>query len=149
MAGREEGIQDPYRQFRFKVEVDGVTAAGFSECTFADTNTDVVEYREGKEAPVFRKLSGLTKFGNITLKWGITDNMDIYNWRKKVIDVGCHAARTNMHIVLVDEKGDEKCRWEIRDAWPSKYDPPDFSGKASEVAIETLEIVHEGFERVK
>ncbi len=149
MADRVEGRTDPYRQFRFRVEIDGITQAGFSECTFADTNTDVVEYREGTEHPVFRKLSGLTKFGNITLKWGITDSVDLYNWRQQVIDSGCHPARKNLSIILIDETGADKSRWDIRDAWPSKYDPPDFSGKASEVAIETLEIVHEGFKRVK
>ena len=70
MAGDRK---DPYRQFRFRVEISGISQAGFSECTFADTTTDPVEYREGTERPTFRKLSGLTKYGNITLKWGITD----------------------------------------------------------------------------
>jgi len=75
--------------------------------------------------------------------------MDLYNWRRQVIDSGCHEGRKNMSIILIDEKGEDKSRWDIVRAWPSKYDPPDFSGKASEVAIETLEIVHEGFKRVK
>lgn len=140
--------KDPYRQFRFRVEIDGVSQAGFSEVTFADTTTDPVEYREGNELPVFRKLSGLTKYGNITLKWGITDSMDLYKWRQQVIDTGAEGARKNMSIILVDEAGGDKARWDVRDAWPSKYDPPDFSAKGNEVAIETLEIVHEGFKRV-
>ncbi len=139
--------QDPYRQFRFRI--DGLDQAGFSECSFADTTTDPVEYREGDEAPVFRKLSGLTKYGNITLKWGITDSMDIYNWRQQVIDTGAEGARKNVSIVLVDEAGGDKAQWDIVRAWPTKYDPPDFSAKGNEVAIETLEIVHEGFKRVK
>lgn len=140
--------KDPYRQFRFRVEIDGISQAGFSEVTFADTTTDPVEYREGIEAPVFRKLSGLTKYGNITLKWGITDSKDLYEWRQKVIDKGAQDARKNISIILIDEAGADKSRWDIRDAWPSKYDPPDFSGKGNEVAIETMEIVHEGFKRV-
>lgn len=140
--------QDPYRQFRFRVEIDGITQAGFSECTFGDTTTDPVEYREGDELPIMRKLSGLTKFGNITLKWGITDSMDIYNWRQQIIDTGAEGARKNMSIILIDEAGADKARWDVVRAWPSKYDPPDFSGKGNEVAIETLEIVHEGFKRV-
>jgi phage tail-like protein len=140
--------KDPYRQFRFRVEMDGVTQAGFSECTFADTTTDPVEYREGDEIPTVRKLSGLTKFGNITLKWGITDSMEIYNWRQQIIDTGAEGARKNMSIILVDEAGSDKARWNITRAWPTKYDPPDFSAKGNEVAIETLEIVHEGFKRV-
>jgi len=78
--------QDPYRQFRFRVEIDGINQAGFSDCTFAETTTDSVEYREGDEPPVLRKLSCLTKYGNITLKWGITDSMDLYKWRQQVMD---------------------------------------------------------------
>ncbi|HSB52639.1 MAG TPA: phage tail protein [Dissulfurispiraceae bacterium] len=140
--------QDPYRQFRFRVEIDGVAQAGFSECSFADTTTDPVEYREGDEIPTVRKLSGLTKYGNITLKWGITDSMEIYNWRQQIIDTGAQGARKNMSIILVDEAGSDKARWNIVRAWPTKYDPPDFSAKGNEVAIETLEIVHEGFKRV-
>jgi phage tail-like protein len=140
--------KDPYRQFRFRIEIDGVTQAGFSECTFADTTTDPVEYREGDELPTVRKLSALTKYGNITLKWGITDSMEIYNWRQQIIDTGAEGARKNMSIILVDEAGSDKARWNITRAWPTKYDPPDFSAKGNEVAIETLEIVHEGFKRV-
>jgi phage tail-like protein len=139
---------DPYRQFRFRVEIDGITQAGFSEVSFADTTTDPVDYREGTDPTVSRKLSGLTKFGGITLKWGITDSMDLYNWRQQVIDTGAEGARKNMAIVLVDEAGGDKARWDIFEAWPTKYDPPDFSAKGNEVAIETMEIVHEGFKRV-
>ena len=141
--------QDPYRQFRFRIEIDGVGQVGFSECTFADTTTDTIEYREGDELPRLRKLSGLTKYGNITLKWGITDSMDLYNWRRQVIDTGAEGARKNVSITLIDEAGDGKARWEIERAWPSKYDPADFNAKGNDVAIETLEIVHEGFKRVK
>ncbi len=140
---------DPYRQFRFRIEIDGIGQGGFSECTFADTTTDPVEYREGNEPPVFRKLSGLSKYGNITLKWGISDSMLLYEWRQKVIDSGAEGQRKNMSIILIDEAGADKCRWDIVQAWPSKYDPSDFSAKGNEVAIETLEVVHEGFKRVK
>lgn len=140
--------QDPYRQFRFRVEIDGISQAGFNEVSFADTTTDPVEYREGNEPPFSRKLSGLTKYGNITLKWGITDSIDLYNWRQQVIDSGAEGARKNISITLVDEAGADKARWDIVEAWPTKYDPPDFSAKGNEVAIETLEIVHEGFKRV-
>ena len=138
---------DPYRNFRFRVEIDGIGQAGFSECTFADTSTEAVEYREGNEATTFRKLSGLTKYGNITLKWGITDSMDLYTWRKTVIDTGAEGARKNLAIILVDEAGADKARWDVVMAWPIKYDPTDFNAKNNEVGIETLEIAHEGFTR--
>jgi phage tail-like protein len=59
--------KDPYRQFRFRIEIDGITQAGFHEVTFPDTTTDPVDYRDGTDPPVFRKLSGVTKYGNIAL----------------------------------------------------------------------------------
>ncbi len=138
---------DPYRQFRFRVEIDGIGQAGFSECSFADTSTEAIKYREGNELPTFRKLSGLTEYGNITLKWGITDSLDLYTWRKTVIDTGAEGARKNVAIILIDEAGADKARWDIVQAWPIKYDPADFNASSNEVAIETLEIAHEGFTR--
>lgn len=143
------GRKDPYRNFRFRVEIDGITQAGFSDCSGFDATTDVIEYREGNEVTTVRKLSGLTKYGNITLKWGITDSMDLYDWRKKVINTGAEGNRKNIAIICIDEAGNDKARWEISQAWPSKYDPPDFSAKGNDVAIETLEVVHEGVVRVK
>ena len=140
--------KDPFKQFRFRVEIDGIVQAGFSEVTFADTNTDVIEYREGDDPPILRKVSGLTKYGNITLKWGITDSTELYNWRQQVIDSGAENARRNLSIILLDDLGNEKARWDVVRAWPVKYDPPDLNAKGNEVAIESLEIAHEGFRRV-
>jgi phage tail-like protein len=75
--------------------------------------------------------------------------MELYNWRKQVMDSGAEKARKNMSIILIDEAGNDKARWDIVNAWPNKYDPPDFSAKGNEVAIELLEVVHEGFRRVQ
>jgi len=138
---------DPYRNFRFRVEIDGIQQAGFSECTGFDTTSDVIEYREGNEVTTVRKLPGLTKYANISLKWGITDSMDLYNWRKNIIDG--KVERKNIAIIAIDEAGNDKSRWEISNAWPSKYDPPDFNAKGNDVAVEMVEIVHEGIVRVK
>jgi len=102
-------------------EIDGITQAGFSECIIGDTTTAYIEYREGNEATTPRKLSGLTKYGNITLKWGITDAMELYNWQKQVIGTGAEGARKNMSIVVVDEAGNDKARWDIVRAWPVRY----------------------------
>lgn len=145
-AGKRD---DPYRNFRFKVEIEGIQIASFAEATIPDSSTDSVDYREGMDLPVQRKLSGLTKYGNITLKKGLTDSMDLYEWRKSVEDTGAIKARKSMSLTLIDEEGNEKARWDIVEAWPTKYDPSDFSAKANEVVIETLEIVHEGVKRTK
>jgi phage tail-like protein len=140
---------DPYRNFRFKIEIDGIQTASFAEATIPDTTTDSVDYREGTDLPFQKKLSGLTKYGNITLKKGLTDSVELYQWRKSVEDTGAIKARKNISLVLIDEEGNDKARWDIIEAWPTKYSPSGFSAKANEVVIETLELVHEGIKRTK
>jgi phage tail-like protein len=141
--------KDPYRNFRFLLEIDGIVQAGFSECTIPDTTSDVVDYREGNEPPWARKLPGLTKWGNFTLKWGVTDSLDLYNWRKLVEQGKMKDARRKVAIILQDEEGNPAARWQFTDAWPSKYDAPDLTAKGNDVAVETLEIVHEEMVRTK
>ena len=77
---------DPWRNCRFLLEIDGISQAGFREVTIPDTAQDPIEYREGDEAPTVRKVPGLIKYGNVTLKWGLTDSLDVYNWRKAIED---------------------------------------------------------------
>lgn len=141
--------EDPYRGARYYVEIDSITQAGFSEATIPDTTQDPIEYREGNEIPTVRKLPGLIKYGNVTLKWGTTDSMDLYNWRKLVEEGKMGDARRTMAIVVLDEEGNDAARWEFVNAWPTKYDAPDLNATGSDVAIETLEICHEGMVRTK
>ncbi len=140
---------DPYRNFRFRVEIEGIQIASFAEATIPDTTTDPVEYREGTDLPHQRKLSGLNKYGNITLKKGLTDSMDLHDWKKTVEDSGAIKARKSISLILIDEEGNDKSRWDIVSAWPTKYSPSGFNAKSNEVVIETLEIVHEGIKRTK
>ena len=141
--------KDPYRNFKFRVEIEGIQVAGFADATIPDSTTKSVDYREGTDLPHQRKLSGLTEYASITLKKGITDSMDLYNWKKQVEDTGAINARKSISLILVDEEGNDKAQWNILEAWPTKYDPSDFSAKANDVVIETLEIVHEGVTRTK
>lgn len=140
---------DPYRNFRFKVQIEGIQIASFADATIPDSTTEAVPYREGTYPTHERKLSGLTKYGTITLKKGLTDSMELYNWKKQVEDSGAIKARKSMSLILIDEEGNEKAQWDIQDAWPTKYDSSDFSAKANEVVIESFEIVHEGVKRTK
>ncbi len=131
-------MADPFRNFRFKLEIDGVIQAGFTECTGFDTSTDVIEYREGSDAPHVRKLPGLNKAGDIVLKWGVTDSLELFNWRQQVIDGQLVQARRRVSIIILDETGSERMRWRCENAWPSKCDPPDLNAKGNDVAISTL-----------
>jgi phage tail-like protein len=140
---------DPYRNFRFKVEIDGINVASFAEASIPDSTTDSVEYREGMDSPYSRKLSGPTKYGNLTLKKGLTDSMDMYNWRKQVEDSGAKNARKSVSLVLVDEEGKDKSRWNIFEAWPTKYSSSGLDAKGNAVVIDTFELALEKITRTK
>jgi phage tail-like protein len=132
---------DPYRGFNFLVEIDGITQAGFQEVSGLDAGTDSVDYREGTDPNHVRKLTGLNTYSAITLKRGITDSDELWKWRQTVIDG--KTQRRNGSIVLRDETGADKIRWNFSHAWPSKWTGPDFNSTSTAVAIETLEITHE------
>ncbi|MFP3643358.1 phage tail protein [Paraburkholderia sp. SIMBA_054] len=140
---------DPLRNFRFRLEIAGITEAGFSEVTVADTTTDAIDYREGRDPPHLRKLSGLTKFANVTLKWGMTDSMDLYQWHADTVEKGSIANRKTVVVVVIDEGGADKARFVVSNAWPIKYTPGALNGKGNDVMIETLELANEGIERQK
>lgn len=138
--------KDPYRNFNFVVEIDGIKQAGFSDCSGFGASTDPIEYREGGENTTVRKMPGVTKYPNITLKWGITDSRELYDWYRDIVKG--KVVRKTGSIVLYDLDGiTEKVRWNFVNAWPTKWDGPDFSAKANDIAIETLELAHEGIER--
>ena len=82
---------DPYKNFKFTVSIDGITV-GFSECTGLDAEVSVIEYREGGDH-IVRKLAGLVKFTNITLKRGVTDSLELYNWFKAIMQGKERSAR--------------------------------------------------------
>lgn len=136
---------DPLQVFNFHVEIEGVTVAGFTECSGLSSETEVIEYREGGDQRAgVRKIPGVTRYAPIVLKRGVTNNKELWNWRKAVTEG--RIERRNGAIVLLDPGGDEVARWTFREGWPAKWEGPAFNAKASEVAIETLEIVHEGLE---
>lgn len=140
---------DPLRNFRFRLEIAGIQQASFSEVAIGETTTDAVDYREGNEPMHVRKLSGLTKYGNITLKKGVTDSLEIFNWHKEIVAGQIGSNRKQVNIVVLDEAGSDKARFVVSEAWPTKYDPSDLNGKGNEVFIEVLELVNEGIERVQ
>ena len=142
---------DPLRNFRYRLEIDSITQAGFSEVMIAETTIDAVDYREGTDPPHVRKLSGLTKYGNITLKWGLTvggASLDLFKWHADVSAGQVKDKRKKVVIVLQDEAGGDAARYVVSEAWPVKYDPSDLNAKGNEVMIELLELANEGIERV-
>lgn len=143
--------QDPLRNFRYRLEIDGIEQAGFSEVAIGETSNDPIEYREGTDLTTVRKLNGLTKHANITLKWGVTDSAELTTWFQMVNDgaTPLDAARRTVVIRAQNEAGEDKAAWEVTRAWPTKYNPTDLNGKGTDVAIDQLELCNEGIRRIQ
>jgi len=135
---------DPYGNFNFLVEISGLTVAGFSECTGLSSEVDVIEYREGGDTKV-RKLPGLGRFGDITLKRGVANTNELQRWQRNTLN-GV-PDRRSISIVLLDEKRKPVVRWNVSDAFPRKWEGPNLNAKGTDVAIETLTLCCEGIER--
>ena len=136
---------DPYKNFNFRVEIDGIALAGFSECIGLRVEIDVIEYREGGDPSTVRKLPGLSKVGDITLKRGITASKELHEW----LDAVSHgvANRKNGFIVLLDDARQPVVRWKFINAFPRKWEEPNLDAKGNDVAIESLTLCCEGLER--
>jgi phage tail-like protein len=137
---------DPFAQYNFLVEIDGVTTAGFTEVGGLTTEQDVIEYREGADTATKRKLPGLRKYSNITLKRGFTTNQELWLWRKTTIDGATQ--RRSGSIILLDEARNEALRWNFVEGWLCKWEGPALNAGTNEAAIESMEICHEGLEQV-
>jgi phage tail-like protein len=144
MAGPGTRI-DPYGNFNFLVEIDGITRAAFSEVSGFDSSVDVIEHREGGDVTTPRKLPGMTKHANIVLKWGITDDAQLWQWHLDVTKG--NVQRKNGSIVMLDTAGEERVRWNFFAAWPAKWTGPSLTAEGNDVAVETLELAHEGLVR--
>ena len=140
---------DPYANFNFLVDIDGgggigLAVGGFMECSGLESETEVIEYRMGNEnRNSVRKLPGITKFSNITLKRGFIGAMDLYDWRQKVIDG--QVERREFSITLLDESRNPVYKWNIRRAWPCRMSGPKLAAGQSGMAVEEIEICHEGY----
>jgi phage tail-like protein len=147
----------PISKFRFKVSWDKQALSqaeniGFTEVTGLDYQVDPIEYRDGIDKNLSkRKMAGLRKFSNVTLKRGVFKGIaDFYNW----VDGGENSNanslvtrkdyRRNVTITLMDEAGIEVVSWTLTNAFPIKVQFNDMKADANEVAVETMELAHEG-----
>ena len=133
----------PIPKFHFQVEWGG-TKLGFTEVSGLDVETSPIEYREGNNQEFnVTKLPGMQKFGNLTMKRGIFrgDN-EFYDWWNTVsLD---QIERRDITISLLNESHEPVMVWRVKNAWPSKVQSTDLKADDSNVAIETLEVCHEG-----
>ncbi len=131
----------PFAVFNFLVEIGGQEVGGFSECSGLNMESDVIEYRTGKDDHTMRKMPGLKKFTNIVLKRGFTKDAYLFDWRKLVLDG--KTERRSGAIVLLGEDKKRVIKWSFYDAWPTKLEGPSLNAKNNEVAIESMELAIE------
>jgi phage tail-like protein len=141
---------DPLVGFNFGVLIEGGVSGYFTECSGLGSETEVIEHKVvGKDGKEFvRKIPGRLKWGDITLKRGITTNMDFWEWRKQVEDGKVEGARKDGSIIMYDQDGKEVARWNFEKAWPSKISGPSVKTDDNAVSVEELTIVHEYIKRV-
>jgi len=134
---------DPFLSFNFAVEIDGIIVSGFNDVSGLQAEIEVQEYREGGVNEYIHKRAGPARYtSNLVLKRGIADSTQLWSWFCDVLQG--NVQRKSLDVVLMDSAGTEQRRWTLRNAYPVKWTGPDFKAQSSEVAIESLELAHEG-----
>jgi len=148
-------LEDPLKNFKFRVEIDGVARAAFAECTNLERTTEVVEYNEGGKNDSPQKSAGRTNYGNITLRRGVIivadGDEDLVNWCRDVEDIltnGGNALdyRRDIDIVILNRDGSTGRRVRVQACWPAKYKLSDLNAGSNENFMEEIELVNEGWD---
>jgi phage tail-like protein len=136
---------DPYSAFNFLVEVEGILAGGFSECTGLQVETEVLDYREGGLNEYVHRFAGPTKYPPLILKHGLTQIDGLWNWHQDV--TRGKIERQNGTIYLLDRQHLPVMWWDFKEAIPVKWSGPDLRAESGTIAFETLELSHHGLSR--
>jgi phage tail-like protein len=136
---------DPYGAFRFRVEILGVQVGGFTEISGLEREVTVEDYREGGVNDYTHKLVTVTKYQNLTLKRGIADATELWQWHQDVVNGKIE--RRQINIVLVDFSGTDTWRWIFDKAYPVKWSGAAFNASTNSIFVESVEFVHNGITR--
>jgi phage tail-like protein len=143
--------EDPLIGFHFSLDIGGVIAGYFTECSGIGSEHEVVEHKvttpDGHQ--VIKKIPGRLKWENIVLKRGITSSMDIWDWRKQVEDGQVEQSRRNGSIVMYDQELRPIAQWDFQRAWPVKVSGPQPKTDSNDIGIEEVTIAHEYIRRVQ
>jgi phage tail-like protein len=149
MASKTGRESDPLIGFNYALEIEGKMSGYFTECSGIASEHEIVEHKvvDDNGHEIVQKIPGRLKWGDVTLKRGITDAMDIWDWRQTVEDGKMSEARTNCSIVMFDRNYEAVARWDFVNAWPSKVSGPEVKADSNEFGIEEVVLVHEGMKR--
>jgi phage tail-like protein len=137
---------DIYRSYNFVIDIQGVTSGYFTEVSGLSISVESIPYREGGAAPAVRKLPGRVSYGDVTLKWGMSETTELWEWL--MVTVQGNVSPKELSIILLAPDGQqENTRWNLHSAWPTAWRCAHLRGDAQGVALETLVLAHEGIER--
>jgi phage tail-like protein len=137
--------QDPYPSFRFSVEIDNIIVASFSEVRGLQIEVETEPYREGGVNDFEHAFPKGIKYEHLVLKRGIAgfSALDIfYYWYLSVMN-GI-IVRKIVTVILMDSAGNERRRWSFKGAYPVKWTGPELKADSNTIAIESIELVHQG-----
>jgi phage tail-like protein len=136
---------DPVGELRYQVVLDDEQTIGaFAECTGLSAEYDVFEYAEGGQHGFVHKFRGGMKFPNIVLKRGVTYETAFLDWFTNKNQV-TRKNRGNVTLILLGDDGEQVRSWAFASAFPVKWTGPNFNSKSTSIAMESLEIAHQGF----
>jgi phage tail-like protein len=135
-----------YRSYNFVLDIQNVTVGYFTEVSGLSVSVEAISYREGGGAQAVRKLPGRVEYGDVTLKWGMSESTELWTWLMNV--AAGNVERKEVSIILLKPDGQqENARWNLHNTWPRAWRGARLDALGHEVAYETLTLVHEGIER--
>jgi phage tail-like protein len=146
----EEPGGDPLAAFHFQLEVGGITTGFFTEMSGIGSETEIIEHRvvNEKGQEIIMKIPGRLKFNNVTLKRGVTSNLDVWTWRKMVEDGNITEARANATLTMLNQELTPVARWDLVNCWPSSIHFGDNTNSGL-LAVEEIVLVCESYQRVE
>jgi phage tail-like protein len=136
---------DIYRGYNFILDLGEGPAGYFTEVSGLNIEVEAIDYREGGSGPAVRKLAGRVRYGDVTLKWGMTRDRALWDWLMQ--SVSGNVERRHISIILVDPNGGEQTRWNLTNAWPTSWRGAELDALSNDAALETLSFAIEGVER--
>lgn len=131
---------DPYGSFNFQLLIDGVTEGHFTECSGLGMRIEAIQYREAGTSQAVRRIPGRVEYGDVILRYGLTDSLDLWNWLRTVAQGVVQ--RKNVSVVMLASDGaSEAIRWNLLNAWPAEWRGAPLRALSQEVAIEEMRLV--------
>ena len=138
---------DPYTSFHFAIDVNGVTEGRFVECSSLGVDVEAIKYREAGANAIVHRLPGRVEYSDLTLRYGMTSSMQLWQWMQA--SIAGNVDRRNVSVIMYGHDGaTEVMRWNLRGAWPRSWRGAPLDALGNNVAIETLVLVFDEFERV-